>query len=139
MMLDVIVPNSTVTAIYAMMTACFLPFVFAIAAKALGGFTAKDNANPRTFLANTTGAAARANAVQANSFESLPMFLAAVILAIMFFVPQQVVNNFAWMYVAIRIAYGVAYVLNLALFRSILWALSIACIVMLFYLSVRML
>lgn len=139
MMLDAIIPDSTATAIYAMMTACFLPFVFAIAAKTLGGFTTKDNADPRTFLANTIGAAARANAAQANSFESLPMFLAAVILAMMFFVPQQVVNNFAWMYVAIRIAYGIAYIMNLALFRSILWALSIACIVMLFYLSVRML
>lgn len=139
MILDVIIPNSTTTAIYAMMTACFLPFVFAIVAKALGGFTPKDNANPRIFLAITTGMASRANAVQVNSFESLPMFLAAVILAMLFFVPQQVVNNFAWMYVVIRIAYGMAYVFNLALFRSILWALSMVCIMMLFYVSMRML
>lgn len=138
MMLDIILPDTTATAIYAMMTACCLPFVFAIVAKTLGGFRVQDNADPRQFLANTTGAAARANAAQANSFESLPMFLAAVILSMMFFVPQQVINNFAWLYVAIRIAYGVAYVLNLALFRSILWALSIACIMMLFYLCVRM-
>ena len=44
--------------------ACLLPYVFTLIAKAKGGFQAKDNQNPREFLANTSGLAARANAVQ---------------------------------------------------------------------------
>lgn len=124
-------------AIYAMMAACFLPFVFTIIAKLSGGFRPADNANPRAFLAKTTGRAARANAAQANSFESLPMFLAATTVAMYCFVPQDVINSLAWLYVFIRIAYGVAYIINAAMLRSVLWFLSMACIAMLFVLSIR--
>ena len=61
--------------------ACLLPYVFTLIAKSKGGFQAKDNQNPREFLAKTTGLAARANAVQQNSFESLPLFIAAILMA----------------------------------------------------------
>lgn len=132
------VPAGADAAIRAMLVASGLPFVFAVIAKLLGGFKAEDNANPRQFLQGLNGAAARANAVQQNSYESLPIFLAAVLIAMLFFVPQSVVNNLAWMYVLIRVGYGVAYISNLALFRSILWALSMACCVLLFYLSIRL-
>lgn len=125
-------------AIGAMMAACALPFVWAILAKALGGFGIKDNQDPRQFLAKAKGVSARANAAQLNSFESLPMFLAAVIVAIYCFVPQQVVNGLAWLYVVIRAGFGAAYLMNLATLRSVLWVLSMACVFMLFYLSLRM-
>ncbi|MEJ6070605.1 MAPEG family protein, partial [Psychrobacter sp. 16-Bac2893] len=85
----------------------------------------------------TTGAAARANAAQQNSYETLPVFLAAVLAAMLFFVPQLIVNTLAWLYVLIRIGFCVAYITNLAMFRSILWGLSIACCLMLFYLAIR--
>ena len=58
-----------------------MPYVFTILAKVTGGFKPRDNQNPRDFLAKTTGLAARANAVQQNSFESLPLFIAAVLMA----------------------------------------------------------
>lgn len=131
--------QSLSVAIYAMMMACILPFVFAITAKVLGGFKDADNANPRAFLAQTTGKASYANAVQANSFESLPMFLSAVLLAIYCFVPQVVINGLAWLYVFIRIGFGICYIYNIALLRSILWVLSMACIFMLFAMSLKML
>ena len=56
--------------IYLILIACLLPYVFTILAKVTGGFKPRDNQNPRDFLAKTTGLAARANAVQQNSFES---------------------------------------------------------------------
>lgn len=76
--------NSNASVITAMLVACLLPMVFAYVAKMLGGFNVKDNTNPREFLARQTGAAARANAAQQNSYESLPIFLAAVVTALLF-------------------------------------------------------
>ncbi len=134
-----LIPDTPSVAIIAMMVACALPFVFAMIAKMLGGFKETDNARPREFLAQLTGMPARANAIQQNSFESLPMFLSAVLLAMMLFAPQSAINILACLYVAIRIGYGIAYLMNLALFRSILWMLSMACIVMLFVITLRVL
>jgi uncharacterized MAPEG superfamily protein len=121
-----------------MMVASLLPLVFAILAKLFGGFKSKDNANPREFLGKQTGAAARAHAAQQNSYETLPVFLAAVIVALLFFVPLSVVTQLAWLYVILRIIYGLAYIANWATFRSIIWSLSLACPMMLFYLAIRL-
>jgi Predicted membrane protein len=67
--------------IYIILVACLLPYAFTVIAKFKGGFQPVDNQNPRDFLANTKGIAARANAVQQNSFESLPLFLTAILMA----------------------------------------------------------
>lgn len=123
--------------IIAMLVASVLPFCFAGLAKFLAGFKSKDNENPRIFLANTTGMASRANAVQQNSYETLPIFLASVIVSLLYFVPVEVVSRIAWLYVVLRVIYGVAYLLNLATFRSIVWAVSFACPLFLFYLASR--
>ena len=70
------IPKDTHHAIMALMSACVLPFIFAFLAKMTGGFDLKkDNQNPRAFLAQTKGLSSRLNAVQANSFESLPSLL----------------------------------------------------------------
>lgn len=126
-----------VSTIWAMMAACFLPFVFTVVAKVVGGFKPADNKNPRAFLAKTNGKAARANAAQANSFETLPMFLAAVLLALYVFVPLPVINSVAWLYVLLRAGFGLAYLLDRSLLRSVLWALSMVCIFALFCYSLR--
>ncbi|MCG3873758.1 MAPEG family protein [Psychrobacter sp. Ps7] len=132
-----LVSDTAASAIWAMVVASLLPLAMALTAKAIGGFSLADNAHPRDFLQGTTGAAARANAAQQNSYETLPIFLAAVLTAMLFFVPQSIINILAWLYVLIRIGFCVAYITNLATFRSILWALSIACCLMLFYLAIR--
>ncbi|HCN16987.1 hypothetical protein DVY93_09965 [Psychrobacter sp. CCUG 69069] len=132
-----LVPDIAASAIWAMVVASLLPLLMALTAKIIGGFSLTDNAHPRDFLQRTTGAAARANAAQQNSYETLPVFLAAVLVAMLFFVPQLIINTLAWLYVLIRIGYCAAYITNLATFRSILWVLSIACCLMLFYLAIR--
>lgn len=131
------IPDTAAAAIWAMVVASLLPLAFALLAKMFGGFNLADNAHPRNFLQQTTGKAARANAAQQNSYETLPVFLVAVVVAMLFFVPQAIINNLAWLYVIIRIGFGAAYITNLATFRSILWGLSIACCLMLFYLAIR--
>ena len=132
-----LIPDSAAAGIWAMVVASLLPLAMALTAKTIGGFNLADNAHPRDFLQGTTGAAARANAAQQNSYETLPIFLAAVLVAMLFFVPQLIINTIAWLYVLIRIGFCVAYITNLATFRSILWTLSMACSLMLFYLAIR--
>lgn len=137
MMLFSLIPNTPASAIWAMMAACGLPFIFSYIAKGFGGFGFADNAAPREFFAKLTGLPARADAVQKNSFETLPMFLASVLLAMLFFVPQMLVNQLAWLYVVLRVLFGLAYLLNWATIRSILWVLSMFCVFLLFYFSIR--
>lgn len=133
-----LIPDTANVAIWAMIIASALPFLLAMLAKAIGGFGMADNSHPREVVAKFTGRAARANAAQQNSFESLPIFLASVIVGMLFFVPQIVVNYLAVMYVALRLMYAIAYIVNLPTLRSIVWALSMACCFMLFYLAVKM-
>lgn len=124
--------------IYALMVACLMPFIWTVVAKITGGFKPRDNQNPRAFLANTTKMAARANAAQANSFESLPIFVAGVLLSMYCFVPQVAVNGMVWLYVLLRLAYGVAYLANWATLRSILWTASMAVVISMFLFSLKM-
>ena len=113
--------------VYLIIIACLLPYVFAVIAKMAGGCKREDNQNPREFLAKTTGLAARANAVQQNSFESLPLFIGAVLMAEYMVIPQVVVMMFGIAYIVLRIIYGICYLANWATLRSIVWMLSLLC------------
>lgn len=123
--------------IYLILIACLMPYVFTIIAKIAGGFSAKDNQNPREFLAKKTGLAARANAVQQNSFESLPLFLAAILMAEYMVVRQDLIMMLGTAYIVLRMIYGMCYLLNLATLRSIIWFLSMICPVLLFVIIIR--
>ena len=118
--------------------ACLLPYVFTVIAKSKAGFQAKDNQNPREFLAKTTGVAARANAVQQNSFESLPLFIAAVLMAEYMVIPEQFIFTLGWAYIVFRVIYGICYLANLATLRSIIWLLSLLCPIFLLVITIKM-
>ena len=94
-----------------------LPYVAAGIAKK--DFEQYDNSLPRQWLAKQTGFRARANAAQANLFESLPLFFAAVIIASIENAPQARVDALAIGFVIFRIAYLVCYVVNWSTMRSI--------------------
>lgn len=83
-----------------------------------GGY---DNNNPRAWLARQTDWRARANAAQANTFEALPFFFAAVIIAHQLQARQAVVDILAFMFVVLRIAYIMMYVADMAKTRSAIW------------------
>lgn len=125
--------------IYLILVACLLPYVFTIIAKKAAGFRARDNQNPREFLAKSTGLASRAHAVQQNSFESLPLFIAAVLMAEYLVLPQSLVMTFGIAYLIFRVLYGICYLANWATLRSIVWLLSILCPVTLLLLIIRIL
>lgn len=91
--------------------------MFAISPKK-GGY---DNNNPRSWLAKQTDWRARANAAQANTFEALPFFFAAVIIAHQLQARQTMVDILALMFVFLRIAYVLMYVADMAKTRSAIW------------------
>lgn len=123
--------------IYLILAACLLPYVFTMIAKKAGGFKARDNQNPRDFLAQTTGVAKRANAVQQNSFESLPLFIAAILMAEYLVMPQSLIMTFGIGYLAFRVLYGICYLANWATLRSIMWLLSMLCPITLLLLIIK--
>ena len=108
-----------------------LPIVAAGIAKK--GFDNYDNAQPREWLAKQTGFRARANAAQANLFESLPFFFAAVIIASISQVPQIRIDVLAVGFVIARIAYLACYVADWPTTRSVVWLIGILCVVALFF------
>ena len=116
--------------IYLILGACLLPYIFTFIAKKASGFSAKDNQN-------TTGLASRANAVQQNSFESLPLFIAAVLMAEYMVIPQSFIMTLGIAYLILRIIYGICYLANWATLRSIIWTLSMLCPVCLLLLIIK--
>jgi uncharacterized MAPEG superfamily protein len=91
--------------------------------RAEGGF---DNADPRRWLAGQEGWSARANAAQANSFEALPFFIAAVVIAHQLGAPQTRLDILAVLFITLRIIYVAMYVADLPRARSVIWALAFA-------------
>lgn len=108
-----------------------LPYVATGIAKK--GWEGYDNGLPRQWLAKQTGFRARANAAQANLFESLPLFFAAVIIASISNAPQDRIDILAVGFVLARIAYLICYVANWPTTRSIVWLIGIICVVSLFF------
>ena len=107
-------------------------FPYVAAGIAKKGFEGYDNAMPRQWLSKQTGFRARANAAQANLFESLPLFFAAVIIAHIANAPQARIDLLALGFVAARIAYLICYLANWPTTRSIVWLLGLICVVTLF-------
>jgi uncharacterized MAPEG superfamily protein len=97
------------------------------------GFVDYDNGMPRQWLAKQTGYRARANAAQANLFESLPLFFAAVIIASSANAPQNRIDLLAIGFVLARIAFLICYLANWSTTRSIVWLLGLACAVAIFF------
>ncbi|MEO7392211.1 MAG: MAPEG family protein [Ramlibacter sp.] len=87
-----------------------------------GGY---DNRDPRVWLAGQTDWRARANAAQANSFEALPFFIGAVIIAHQLGAAQTRVDILAVLFVTLRIIYIAMYVAGLATARSTFWTLAL--------------
>ena len=108
-------------------------FPYVAAGIAKKGFEGYDNGMPRQWLAKQTGFRARANAAQANLFESLPFFFAAVIIASVSNAPQNRIDFLAIGFVLARIAYLVCYVANWPTTRSFVWLAGLACVASIFF------
>ena len=117
-------------AYWCVLFAAILPIVCAGIAKsgmfttppAKGGY---DNNNPRSWLARQSDWRSRANAAQANTFEALPFFFAAVIIAHLLQAAQTRLDILALIFIMLRIGYIIMYVADLANARSIVWTLAL--------------
>ena len=99
-----------------------------------GGY---DNHNPRNWLARQTDWRARANAAQANTFEALPFFFAAVIIAHQLQARQAVLDLLAFVFVVLRMAYVLMYVADMAKTRSSIWATALVINIAILFLGYR--
>lgn len=122
--------------IYLILIACLLPYAFAMVAKFAGGFKKKDNQNPRQFLEKSTGMAARANAIQQNSFESLPLFLTSLLMAEYMVVDQALIMRLGIAYLVLRVFYAICYLVNWSTLRSAIWLLSMCCPIILLIITI---
>lgn len=113
-----------------------LPYAWALVAK-LG--VPYDNHRPREVLAHAQGHRKRANWAQANAFESLPLFIAAVLVASLQHADAGKIDNAALLFVLARLAHGLFYIADLARPRSLAWLLGIGCVMYLFLLAGRLL
>lgn len=135
-------PPPFTIAYWCVLVAAVLPIVCAGIAK-YGMFSKSpreggyDNHQPRAWLARQTDWRARANAAQANTFEALPFFFAAVIIAHQLQARQAALDILAFMFVVLRIAYVVMYVADMAKTRSAVWALALLINIMILFSGYR--
>lgn len=127
------ITDSMTIAYWCVFIAILLPVSFTGLAKFTSNFKPKHNHAPRVFLESLTGWQQRANWAQQNTLESIPSFMAAVIIAHQIGGNQENIDMLAVSYIIIRIAYGAVYIADLALIRSIMWSLGVACILGLFF------
>ncbi len=129
-------------AYWCLLVAALLPIACAWLAKAgmfgkprrEGGY---DNTNPRGWLARQKDWRARANAAQANSFEALPLFMAAVIVAHQLGANQAYLDMLAFLFVVLRILYVMMYVADMAKARSIVWTVALLVNITILFIGYR--
>jgi uncharacterized MAPEG superfamily protein len=80
---------------------------------------------------------ARANAAQANSFEALPFFMGAVIIAHQMGAGQTLLDILAFLFVMLRIFYIMMYVSDMPRARSAVWGAAFLVNVAIFFIGYR--
>ncbi len=125
--------GSMTIAYWCVFIAILLPVAFTGLAKFTSNFQPKHNHAPRKFLDGLTGWQQRSNWAQQNTFESIPGFMAAVIIAHQIGGNQDNIDMLAVSYIIIRVVYGALYIADIALMRTLAWALGVACILGLFF------
>ncbi|MFA6312956.1 MAG: MAPEG family protein [Sterolibacterium sp.] len=110
-------------AFWCILAATVLPYVWGTLSKASKRY---DNSQPR--LQQKTGWRQRADWAQQNSWEAFGPFAAAVLMAHWLHVAQPTIDLLAGLFILCRIAYGVAYIMNLATLRSLIWTGGVVCV-----------
>ena len=122
------------TPFWCLLVVVFIPFVLA----PLGGYYRGrqlgqvDNKNPRAQAAQLDGAGARAYAAQANAWEALAMFTAAVMVAHLSGVPAEEAAPFTIAFVLARLLHPIFYIIDQWKLRSLSFFAGMICIIALF-------
>ena len=125
------------TVISCLLILCILP----LACAWIGGYFRQkqlgniDNKEPRQQAQQLTGAGARAVAAQANSWEALALFTAAVVATAVSGVELAKIANLALFFTALRIAYIPFYLANKDALRSLSFIGAYGIVMYIFYLA----
>ena len=123
-------------AFWCVLGAVLLPYIcFGIArnrGRGPDGRRLRDNRNPRDFPNRIEGVAKRAWDAHLNSFESLPGFAAAVIIAHLAHAPQAQVDALAVGWLIARLAYVAFYLAGRSSPRTAAQLASLLCVIGLF-------
>lgn len=117
-------------ALWCVLIAGLMPIAFAGVAKV--GDKSFNNRRPREWYQTVTGYRKRAWWAQQNSLEAFPLFAAAVLVAHITGASQPLVDALAIFFIAFRIAYGICYLADVHLARSLMWLGGLVCCVWLF-------
>lgn len=119
------------------LVAIVLPYVCTVLAKATSGrYSRRANHDPRAFLDSLEGLPRRAHAAQLNSFEALPAFAAAVIIAHqMGGAAQGTLDALAVAYIISRVVYIACYLADWARLRSLVWFVGLALVISFFFVT----
>mgnify|MGYP001822970250 CR=1 FL=1 len=126
--------NSVITSL---LIPCILPWACAM----IGGYHRQkqlgsvDNKEPRAQSAQLTGAGARAVAAQANSWEALGLFTAAVLALAVSGVDLATVSTQALVYSVLRVVYIPLYLTNQDKLRSLVYIICFGICMYFFYLA----
>lgn len=113
--------------------AIILPQIWAaLAKKPLIKEGSYDNNASRVQLAALQGPPQRAKWAEQNSYETLPAFIAAVLIAHLAGASQGSMDLLAVVYVVARLLYGICYIKDWATPRSLVWMVSFLAIIGLF-------
>lgn len=125
------------TVIGCLLILCILPIVCAW----IGGYHKQkqlgkvDNKEPRAQAQQLTGAGARAVAAQANSWEALAVYSAAVLAVFISGIGFGEITTLSMVLVALRIVYIPAYLANQDIVRSLIFLGSFGICMYFFYLA----
>jgi uncharacterized MAPEG superfamily protein len=126
------------TVLTCLLIMCVLPLVCAWTAgyyrkKQLGSV---DNKEPRNQALQLTDAGARAVAAQANTWEAVAVFSAAILAVFMSGLEMSSIATLTMVFVALRVAYIPAYIANIDKLRSLLFLAGFGICLYLFKLAI---
>lgn len=123
-------------AFWTILAAIALPWLMAALKKSPLAVSGKySNRAPRAMQPKLEGLSQRAHWAEQNSFEILPAFIAAVLVAHFAGAEQVLVDQLALGFVVSRVLYSICYLTDWATLRSLVWTVGLLFIVALFVIS----
>ncbi|MCV2503579.1 MAG: MAPEG family protein [Neisseriaceae bacterium] len=123
------------TAYWCIFIFMWFPLLTILVGKIAAGNMVESNHDPRAYLESKVGFSKRMYNAHFNAFEMFAPFAAAVIIAqLVGALPQSTIDNIAIAFLVSRVIYALAYGMDWALFRTIIWFVGLILISCLFIL-----
>jgi uncharacterized MAPEG superfamily protein len=123
-------------AFWTILAAIALPWLMAALKKSPLAVSGKySNRAPRAMQPKLEGLSQRAHWAEQNSFEILPAFVAAVLVAHLAGAEQMLIDQLAIGFIVSRVLYSICYLTDWATLRSLVWTVGLIFIVALFVIS----